>query len=274
MSEDVGTFGAAAKRLAERRKEEKAGIFECVVCGIKNDIDGIIITKKYKKYLCQTHLAIEENERKILREAKKAQKVDLSDLVEKIKNPIIEELSGMKEMLIAVASTGVKEELLNELKPMLQNFLTEIKRSFDKDAILTEGSLLRRIWESKSKHILLSRLVGFYGASNEEDIKALLEKMSKYRNIVDVRGNALGKLLWKNGHGWYLLNPNIPQELFETLAGERVSEEKYKGFIKMTINRATKGKERELFKEYLGQVGKRKWFVATIKKEVLEMCKT
>lgn len=217
---DKSMFEDMAEKF--KKKEKK----KCVICGV--DEDTIEITSYYKLDYCPTHLAIEKKRRAKKREKNKKPSVDLSEVISRLDK---------------------QQTSMDEIK---DGFKYLAKRTF----LITEGTILLAIFEDPKHHALRSRLISKFSLADEKTIDDMLERMYKHDEVIDKDNTSLGTLLWKNKHGWYIVNPNIPKEVFEELTEEKIGHEQYYKFIKTQINKQRKAinreKQDEMFYQYTG----------------------
>ena len=271
-------FVKAALRRAKREKEAAAGILECIVCGVKNDIEGIEITKYDRKHWCQRCLAIEKAERKKAREDKKAaQAIDADEIASKVSETIGNDLveikseiqkiqapdqwklgDEMKEILTAVVTEHLKD-LLSEVKAPAST-PTEVKnRAYPP----TKENILIEAWESTV--VSVGSLKNVFRRASGTRVQKTLQDMRRTEIVKDEDGGVIGKMLWNNRHSWNMINPNIPYETYIRITNDDITEQEYYEQMKAIIDRATKGKkDDELFKEWDGK----KRVIIAIRKEV------
>jgi hypothetical protein len=280
MEDDV--FVKAARRREKREAEEKKGITQCIVCGAKSDVVDInAYPKNSKSYYCPTHLAYAKKERKEkLAAAKQKKKVsakkiagavtaslkpELDAIKEEMHNinmPQLDEwkiADEIKEIMVAVAAESFKHTM-GDVKPAMDELLKKVqsieqKLSSGSHVNATEASdpldvpsMLYNIFNAKWCEPRY--FVGNYGTVNIHEIKDIMITMARDYNVKDADGNCVGKLLWDNGHNWYMMNPNIPKNKFEEITGHAISDRAYYGTIKVLIKRATQGAAK--FREWRG----------------------
>lgn len=196
------------------------------MCGVEDDIIEIVTFRKLN--YCPTHLAIAKKEQAEAKKKEGTAKLDLSELIKRLDDQKVD-IAEIKSIFKRVA-----------------------KRSF----LVSEASVLLSILEDPKHHTLRSVLVNKFSAADESDIDATLDRMYKVDEVVDASGTIVGKLLWKNQHGWYIVNPNVPKEAFEQITEEEIDDETFYAFVKTQINRqdraSSRNKDDELFYQYTG----------------------
>lgn len=235
MSNEKGKddiFALAKERRDKRRSRKQHSrinaIRECSYEGCDITSEDMDLEEYYGKPYCPTHLHLKKKEMAKKREKKKGKRIDLTEVITRLDN---------------------QQASINEI---VKGFRYMAKRSF----LINEGTILLSILEDPKHHALRSRLVSKFSMADETSIDRVLERMYKQDEVINRDGVNVGKLLWKNKHGWYIVNPNLPKDAFEKLIEESISYEEYYTFIKTQVNRQNhavkRKKDDEMYYQYTG----------------------
>jgi hypothetical protein len=252
-------FKKMKERLEEGGDPERR---ECSVCDRAEP--GHEIESYYGKDYCPEHLEARRGEVRRARAGSKEQpEASAGELGDRLAEKIEETVGRIREELRGEVSATL-EPLIESVRELVES--EKVSRTSVMTFSLDKASILRIVFNGR--HTLLSRLTGLFGMASRDRIKDLLDEMSKEYRAMDSEGEYRGRLLWKNGHGWYTLNPNLPRRSFERITGATLSEGDWYSQLDLIVDRATKGdSEDQLFKEW-GEGGG--WELREVHPEVLE----
>lgn len=245
--EKTDVFALAKKRRDSRRAQKQQlvtdTIKQCSYEGCSLTSDDVEIQSYYKKDYCPSHLVIARKERK----QKKKPAFDLTKFFEKMDDLMTLKFDQFKKEFKPITPTKSDAGITEAVKEM-RDLTAEMRRLFERSRTPSPEGILMHLWNEPDAHTLKGRLLSkFAGPTKREDTDKYLRQLLE------------DKILWINGHGWYIVNPNFPKERFVELTGMKLTDGEWKDFIREEIYIARKHInnlgirdtiERELFFEW------------------------
>lgn len=207
-----------------KKKEE---VKECSYEGCTLTSDDVELVSYYNKDYCPSHLVIVKKEHQ---KKKKTPAFDIAELIEQMNNTLDTKFSEFKQDIKEIAPSQSKGgNGLGEVVKEMRDLLAETRRIFERSRSPSPEGILMHLWNEPDSHTLKGRLLSkFVGPTKVEDTDKYLRELLEDR------------ILWMNGHGWYIVNPNIPKERFMELTGMKLTAGEWEEFIREEIYIARK----------------------------------
>ena len=197
--------------LERAKKSMDDGLYPCQSCGNRL---AFIQLKEFKgQKLCPACLKAEREKKKSEKQAGLRSAVDMAAIEAVIKSAIGEAVKGINISRIESAVENLKDELKNEI----QRSAEKPAESFYVPGSPSETRLFYEI--CKNKRVVggnLERNFGIYNAS-----------------LVHIRLLSMwhDNLLWKDRHGWFMINPEMTKQQLEIAVGVPLKNEEYDDYM-------------------------------------------